>query len=40
MVTTKRPGNGLAPGELPKIIGRLTSRPIVADTMLTWEDLQ
>jgi sialic acid synthase SpsE len=38
-VTTKRPGSGIAPGEMPNVMGRTVSRDVAADTLLSWDDL-
>lgn len=36
----KRPGNGISPMELPKIIGLKVKRDLEEDSMLSWDDLQ
>lgn len=36
----KRPGNGISPMELPKIIGLKVKRDLEEDSMLKWDDLQ
>ena len=36
----KRPGDGISPMEMEKIVGRKTSREITQGTKLSWEDLQ
>ena len=38
-LTTKRPGTGIPATELFNLIGRKIKRPVVENTMLTWEDL-
>ncbi len=40
LLTTKRPGTGIPPDQLGEILGRRTTRPIAADTLLRWEDVQ
>ena len=39
MLIMKRPGTGIAPGELAKVLGRVARRRIEADTVIQWEDL-
>lgn len=39
-VTIKRPGNGIQPHDLVKIIGRRVKRDIEADEIITWSNLQ
>jgi N,N'-diacetyllegionaminate synthase len=39
LIAFKRPGTGIAPSELPKVIGRKAARRIMADTLITFEDL-
>ena len=34
-----RPGTGLSPRELPRVVGRSVLRPLEAGTALSWEDL-
>jgi N,N'-diacetyllegionaminate synthase len=36
-VTLKRPGTGIAPHDLPRLIGRRLRRAVPADTVLTWD---
>jgi sialic acid synthase SpsE len=36
----KRPGTGISPTELDKIIGQKATRPIAEDAALTWDDLE
>jgi N-acetylneuraminate synthase/N,N'-diacetyllegionaminate synthase len=38
-LTVKRPGTGIAPAELPRIIGRTVARDLPADAPVTWDDL-
>ncbi len=40
MLQAKRPGTGITPGEIEKIIGRKLRQGVSADTMLTWEMLE
>ena len=39
MLTVKRPGGGLEPNELRRLIGRSAARDISADTPLSWADV-
>ncbi len=39
MLTTKRPGTGISPDEIDKIIGRLVKYDLEQDHLLSWEDL-
>lgn len=39
LIAFKRPGTGIAPSEFTKVIGRKAARTIVADTLITFEDL-
>jgi N,N'-diacetyllegionaminate synthase len=39
LIAFKRPGTGIAPSELQKVIGRRAARTIMADTVITFEDL-
>jgi N,N'-diacetyllegionaminate synthase len=39
-VTIKRPGSGIAPKDLEKILGRVVSRAVEADDPLRWDDLR
>jgi N,N'-diacetyllegionaminate synthase len=39
LIAFKRPGTGIAPSEFAKVIGRKAARTIVADTLITLEDL-
>lgn len=36
----RRPGTGIAPRELPALVGRRTARPLAAGHLLAWDDLQ
>jgi N-acetylneuraminate synthase len=38
-LTVKRPGHGIAPKDMEKVIGRRVIPSMDADTVLTWEDL-
>jgi sialic acid synthase SpsE len=40
MLTTKRPGTGISPMEIDRIVGRRAVRAIPADTTLTWDDIE
>jgi N,N'-diacetyllegionaminate synthase len=40
MLTFKRPGTGIAPGEAHKLIGMRARRELAADTILSWDDLE
>lgn len=37
MVSFKRPGTGLSPGELDKVVGRRAKARIAADQLITWD---
>ena len=39
MLVAKRPATGISPWDMPRVIGRVTSRDIPADTPLTWDRL-
>jgi N,N'-diacetyllegionaminate synthase len=39
-VAIKRPGTGLPPACLYQVLGRKVCRPLLADTLLSWEDLE
>jgi N,N'-diacetyllegionaminate synthase len=39
MVEAKRPGTGIPPDDIRKIVGRKTARAIAADTPLAWADV-
>ena len=39
MLTVKRPGTGLPPGMLPKVVGRTLCRAVASDSLLKLEDL-
>lgn len=39
-LTAKRPGTGIPPSDLPKVLGMVLARPLEADGLLTWEALQ
>ncbi len=36
----KRPGTGIPPKELPKLLGRSLKRDIARDSILSWDDLK
>ncbi len=38
-ITTRRPGTGISPAQMDKVIGHRVARDIPAGTMLTWDDL-
>jgi N,N'-diacetyllegionaminate synthase len=40
MLAIKRPGTGIAPGDLERTIGRTLSRPLTAGSVLTGNDIQ
>jgi N-acetylneuraminate synthase/N,N'-diacetyllegionaminate synthase len=40
MLTCKRPGSGLPPKEIDRIVGRRARKDIAADELLTWESVQ
>jgi N-acetylneuraminate synthase/N,N'-diacetyllegionaminate synthase len=40
MLTTKRPGTGISPMEIDRIVGRRAVRAIAADTALLWDDVE
>lgn len=39
MVASKRPGTGIAPGDLDRALGRAVKRDLAADQVIGWEDL-
>jgi N-acetylneuraminate synthase/N,N'-diacetyllegionaminate synthase len=39
LIAFKRPGTGIAPSEFAKVVGRKAARTIVADSLITFEDL-
>jgi len=39
-LASKKPGTGLPPSAIPRIVGRRVARPIAADTPLSEEDLE
>jgi sialic acid synthase SpsE len=39
LVAVKRPGGGITPGRLHQVLGTRATRPIPADTVLTWDML-
>jgi N,N'-diacetyllegionaminate synthase len=36
----KRPGTGIAPDQLPLVLGLTLTRPVAADAVITWDDLK
>ncbi len=38
-VVVKRPGSGIAPGDLDRVLGRRAARDIAADEVIDWSDL-
>lgn len=40
MLTIKRPGTGIPPGEIGSVIGRRLRRPVRMDEAITWETLE
>jgi sialic acid synthase SpsE len=40
MLTAKRPGTGISPMEIDRIVGRREVRSIRADTALIWDDVE
>lgn len=38
-LTVKRPGHGVAPGDMDKVIGRRAARDLVPDEVITWDML-
>ena len=38
-VAVKRPGSGIVPGELERVLGRRAARDIAADQVIGWQDL-
>ena len=40
MLVCRRPASGIAPRELPRIIGRVALAPIAAGTVLQWDQLE
>jgi N-acetylneuraminate synthase/N,N'-diacetyllegionaminate synthase len=39
MLSVKRPGNGIAPGDIERVVGMVARKNISADQLLTWNDL-
>jgi len=39
-VATKRPGTGIAPADLPRVLGRAVTRDLAADEAIAWEALE
>ena len=40
MLTVKRPGTGISPVEIDRLVGKRAARPIAADAMLSWDDVE
>jgi N-acetylneuraminate synthase len=40
MLATKRPGTGISPMEIDRIVGRRAVRALPADTALIWDDVE
>lgn len=40
MLSLKRPGTGIPPADLSKLIGKCVNRDLLADTVLTWDDVE
>ncbi|MFQ5754316.1 MAG: N-acetylneuraminate synthase [bacterium] len=40
MITTKRPGTGIAPADLSRVLGMTLKKDKVADEVITWQDLK
>jgi len=38
-VVAKRPGTGITPDQLDKVIGKITKNPIEEDSLFDWSDL-
>jgi N,N'-diacetyllegionaminate synthase len=39
-IDAKRPGTGIAPDEIPYVLGRKLARDVQQDQVLHWKDLQ
>ncbi|WJW76700.1 N-acetylneuraminate synthase family protein [Thiohalobacter sp. IOR34] len=39
MLTSKRPGNGISPDQIDKVLGKVTNRDLPVDSVIQWEDL-
>jgi N-acetylneuraminate synthase/N,N'-diacetyllegionaminate synthase len=39
-IAVKRPGTGIAPADLPRVLGRIVPRDLPADTVLRWDTLE
>lgn len=39
MLAVKRPGTGIPPAELPRLLGRYLARDLQADEVITWDDV-
>jgi len=40
MLAVKKPGTGIPPRDLARVLGRRSRRALPADTLITWADLQ
>jgi N-acetylneuraminate synthase len=40
MVGLKKPGTGIPPSQLDRVVGRVTVRPVSANTLIAWDDLE
>ena len=40
MLVCRRPATGIAPRELPRVVGRVALTPIAAGSVLQWEQLE
>ena len=40
MLTVKRPGTGISPVEIDKLVGRRAVRRVAADALLRWDDVE
>lgn len=40
MLTFKRPGTGISPAEIDKVIGKVANKNIKADSLLNYDDLK
>ncbi|MGE0553607.1 MAG: N-acetylneuraminate synthase family protein [Gemmatimonadales bacterium] len=39
-LVAKKPGSGIAPERVDELLGRVLVRPVAADTLLSWDDLE
>ena len=40
VITYKRPGTGISPSDLDKVLGRKLNKPLCEDTLIGWEDIK